>query len=298
MSCFKRAALAAALALSLFVNALGARAETSAPQTPAMRDAFIAREIAVLELVCGSPLAPEEQKLAAEAVASALRGNPDAWIHDSATWAPALARAGGDPAYAAALRQKLRLHVEEAKPSSPGLEESDVIERKIIHAHDATVAFDPKRSHIVTEATLRDLRQATLWFAVQAGLPGPSPDFIGAMRAWVKANYASADDVEARALANMAENFTVTPRVFASLDAKKRGTVLTEVRQQIEAADAPMRDVWQGVAAAILAEHSAQRVQNEAKNNALPVDHYMAMARTAILGYGAVLGINRHGPFH
>ena len=57
------------------------------------------------------------------------------------------------------------MEVDKSKPAPPGLEQAYAIERKIIDAHDATVLFDPSRSHIITEGGVRDLRIASAWLA-------------------------------------------------------------------------------------------------------------------------------------
>ncbi len=292
---FKLQWLSAMLALCIVASPLLGRAEGQATPAPTM-DALIAREIALLELVDGGkPLSPDERAQAAEAVASAMRGNPTVWLRNDAIWVKSLQRADGDRSYAAALRRAARLTVEEAKPSPPGLEQAYAIEQQIIHAHDATVLFDPKRSHIITESTLRDLHTASAWFAEKAGVPGPSANFTDNVGTWLKANYAATDDRVANALANEAQNFPLAPHFFTRTDSKRREAVLQQVRAQFQTADTPERDVMLVVAVAIVAELCAEQSQHGPKP--LPVDRYMMMMRTVVLGSTTVHSLNRFGPF-
>jgi hypothetical protein len=285
--------LGVVLALAMAARTLPAYAQGAAASPPTTA-ALVAREIAALELVGGgTPLTRDEQVQAEEAVASAMRANPEAWLRSEATWTEPLQRARGDRAYAAALRRTVRLGVELASPPPAGLEHAYAIEREIIHAHDPTVVFDRARGHLMTEASVRDLAIASSWFAARFGLPAPSAEAARHLSDWLEASYTGTDDHLAGALASAAEHAPFAARAFAGIDAKRREAAIGKLRGPFQAAEAPARDVMLAVAAAVFAELAAQQARAPA---GLPVDRYMEIMRTVVLGSTVVHGLNQNGP--
>jgi hypothetical protein len=58
----------------------------------------------------------------------------------------------------------------------------------VIGAHDPIVWADPPHKRVVTEQTLRGLRETYAWYAAMESLPPPGPDFIDRERAFLQGN--------------------------------------------------------------------------------------------------------------
>jgi hypothetical protein len=265
MSFSRRKTLSAGFVLCILASSLPVHAQGAGNAKPTMA-ALVAREIAALELVDGgTQLTTDERRQAAEAVASAMRSNPKTWLQNDAIWSEPLKRAAQDRAYAAALRRSIRYGVEEGKPAPPGLEQAFVIERQIIHRHDPTIVFDPQRSLILTESSLRDLRTASEWLARQCNLPAPSENFTEHVRDWLRANFIKTDNKLALAVAIQGESFPFLAPALAGADPQRKEAALQQARLELQAADPTSRDLKLAGSAAVLgalAEQQARTTQN------------------------------------
>ncbi len=231
---------------------LGAFAQSCAAAGPSA-EALVAREITVLELAGGgTPLTPTERRQAAEAVASALRGNPQALFRNYAALTQPLQRAAHDRAYAERLRKALRYTVEEGQPAPQGLERITAVERQIVRAHDPVVAFDPARKHLITEASLRDFRDASAWLAQQWNLPPPTPNFTAHLRDWFRTAYLKSDNITAQVLASQAESFPYMAAALAKADPKRKEAAIQQARQQLQSSDPVTRDQALAASVAVL----------------------------------------------
>jgi hypothetical protein len=238
---------------------------TCAQGTPTS-SALVAREIAVLELAGGgTPLTTAERQQAAEAVASAMRGNPQVLLRNYAALAEPLQRAAHDRAYAAGFQKLLRYTAEENKPVPRGLEQAAAIERRIVFAHDRTVVFDPARQHIITEAGLRDFCTAAAWLAREWNLPAPTPDFTAHLRNWFRTSYLTADKDLALVLATQGESFPFVAPALARVDPKRLAAVAQQVRQQLQAAGPTLRDLGLAESVAVLGAAAARKAAAEAR---------------------------------
>jgi hypothetical protein len=56
------------------------------------------------------------------------------------------------------------------------------VEAQIVAAHDPVLAFDRERSALITEQTIRSLRDAAAWVAQQTGRPKPDAQYSVNMR--------------------------------------------------------------------------------------------------------------------
>ncbi len=290
MSHSRSRALGAALAVATAVIVIATRVQSSPPSS-SKNEPIVAREIAALELVIGSPLTPDERREVADAIAGAMRANPEALLHDQRTWIAPLEHAGKDRGFAAALRRSARMNVELAKPIPRGLEQAYTFERRLVQARDATVVFDATRSHLVTERTVRDLHTTAAWFGTSFGLPAPGAKFANHVRDWLRDNYALLDDHVASALETSAETLVFAQQALVKIDPRRRAEVTAKVREQFKAADEPTRDVALAVVGATLAlaavEHRTAKTSPE---------RYMDLVRIVLLGTATVRGINQNGP--
>ena len=254
-----------ALSVALVLFPIIGRELACAQSTPATAG-LVAREIAVLELAGGgTPLTAAERQQAAEAVASAMRGNPQVLLGNYAALAEPLQRAAHDRAYAASFQKLLRYTAEENKPVPRGLELAAAIERRIVCAHDRTVVFDPARHHIITEAGLRDFRTAAAWLAREWNLPAPTQDFTAHVRNWFRTSYLTADNDLALVLATQGESFPSVAPALARVDPKRVAAVAQQVRQQLQAAGPTSRDLGLAESIAVLGAAAARKAAMEAR---------------------------------
>jgi hypothetical protein len=291
-------------------NPLPARAE-GRDQAPTMA-ALVAREIAVLELAGGAtPLTPGERQRAAEAVASAARGNRAALLRNYAALTEPLQRAARDRAYAAGLRRVMRYAVEDNKPVPAGLEQTAAIERQIVLAHDPTVVFDPARQYVITETSLRDFRTASAWLAREWNLPPPTSDFTVHIRDWFQRSYLTSDPNLAQVLATQGESFFFVGPGLAKADPKARETAIVRVRQQLQAADPVARDLGLATAVAMIGAQAGRQMAKNVQFGALCASPLLSAEYTrncqvlmgSIFGVATVNGINNadvfaHDLFH
>jgi hypothetical protein len=273
---------------------------------------LVAREIAVLELAGGAtPLTSGERQQAAEAVASAARGNREALLRNYAALTEPLRRAARDRAYAAGLRRVLRYAVEDNRPVPAGLEHSAAIERQIVLAHDPAVVFDPGRQYIITETSLRDFRTASAWLAREWNLPPPSGDFTAHIRDWFRRSYLTSDKSLAQVLATQGESFFFVGPGLAKADPKAKETAIAQVRQQLQAADPTSRDLGLATAVAMIGAQAERQTTNNIQFGALCAGPLLSAEYTrncqvlmgSIFGVATVNGINNadvfaHDLFH
>jgi len=105
---------------------------------------------------------------------------------------------GRDAVARGRLRQALRLALAEAPAESPAA--------RIVAAADPVVVFDRGQRLLVTERSLRLLREATAWTARAYGVTGPGDAFIEEERAIIRRDFASWPDTLQLAYAQIEAN--------------------------------------------------------------------------------------------
>ncbi len=113
---------------------------------------------------------------------------------------------GGDAVARGRLRQALRLAMAEAPAESAAA--------RLVAAADPVVVWDPARRLLVTERSLRLLREATAWTARAYGVAEPGADFVEAGRAVIRRDFAAWPETLRRAYAEIEANLPAALQFF------------------------------------------------------------------------------------
>jgi hypothetical protein len=170
-------------------------ARTTAAAPPVAPREAVQREIALIEFYGGgSALTAEEKREAALMVQRKMQTAPKA---------EEAADAGGQkllqvlqtapPPLIASVREGTRLNVQLHLAVDPALKDQQLMEARIIEAHDPVVVFDPQHKWLVTVQTLRALQQADMVGAALFDVPPPGADFISQMQQIIPRSWGNMD---------------------------------------------------------------------------------------------------------
>jgi hypothetical protein len=177
----------------------------------------------LLAFIAGSPLTPAEQQRVSDRTASDFAKDPAGVRQADERTHAFLDKIAKDPPYAVAeKRAAFRLSVEQLPESDAG--------RRIVEAHDPTVAFDPARKRLITEQSLQEIDQAYAWVSKMLDTPGPDSGFIPAERSFLRARFASLPDASQEAVANVGRNYPIAVQVLARADKSKVDAWIAESR--------------------------------------------------------------------
>jgi hypothetical protein len=210
------AAVAALFALSL--------APASVPLAQDRDSTAYAGDFAqLLEFVGGSPLTPAERQLVVDRTTADLRTDP-AGVRKAGDRTRAFLDAiAKDPPYAVAERRAaFRLSVELLPQSDPA--------RRIVEAHDPTVAFDPAQKHLITERSLREIALAYAGVSKMLDTPGPDSGFVDDIRSFLRTQFVSLPGARQEAVADVGRNYQIAVQVLERADKAKLEAWVAESR--------------------------------------------------------------------
>jgi len=177
----------------------------------------------LLAFVAAGPLTPAEQQRVSDQTASDFAKDPAGVRKADERTHAFLDKIAQDPPYAVAeKRAAFRLSVEQ-------LPANDAT-RRIVEAHDPTVAFDPARKRLITEQSLQEMDRAYAWVSKMLDTPGPDSGFIPAERSFLKARFASLPDASQEAVANVGRNYPIAVQMLARADKSKVDAWIGESR--------------------------------------------------------------------
>ena len=224
--------LLSVLGLALFLLARTTRAAPPPAPSEAVR-----REITLIEFYGGgSALTAEEKREAADM----LQRN-----FQTAAKAEAAADAGAQkllqvlqaapPPLIASVREGTRLNVQLHLAVDPALKDQQLMEARIIEAHDPVVVFDPQHKELVTVQTLLALQHADTFGATLFGVPPPGADFVSQMRRIVPGAWSSMDNGEQEALAHAERDLPYAAAFLQGIDPGRLAGFVKEWRGKIMA---------------------------------------------------------------
>ncbi len=216
---------------------------------------LVGHEIGMLQLLGGgTALNPAERRQAAHVVQLGLQAAPEAWIGFYARDSRILGRAAAhDDPEVASFQEQGRLRAETGAVGIPALQSCSVIEREIIRAHDPTIAFLPSANLLLTERGLAALRKDAAFVAAKAGLPPPSPRFVGDAQARLRSGLSSDDAQYANALGHVRSNAAVLASGYDRMAPDKRQRALAIVEGYVGNTTGAERDWRLAIASAQLA---------------------------------------------
>jgi hypothetical protein len=177
----------------------------------------------LLAFIGGSPLTPAEQQRVAERTAADLRADGAGVRKADDQTRAFLDKIAKDPPYAVAeKRAACRLSVELLPENDPT--------RRIVEAHDPTVAFDPAQKHLITERSLREIASAYAWVSKMLDTPGPDSHFARDERSFLRAQFVSLPGARQEAVAEVGRNYPIAVEVLERADKSKLDAWVTESR--------------------------------------------------------------------
>jgi hypothetical protein len=194
------------------------RATPAAP--PAAASQAVQREIALIGFYGGgSALTAEEKREAANMVQREMQAAPKAEEAADAGAAKLLQVLQQAPARLIAFaREGGRLNVQLHLAVDPALKDQQLMEARIIEAHDPVVVFDPEHKWLVTVQTLRVLQHADMFGATLFGMPPPGPGFISQMQQIVPRSWAKMDTGMQEAMAHAGRDMPYAPAFLHGID--------------------------------------------------------------------------------
>ncbi len=212
---------------ALFVLYVCAASAQSTNQSPAVAvptaDEAARADIAIMEIVGGSPLSPTEKQQIVTIAAHGLSTDPKGWTsgyQNAKKSLPLLTQ--GTPWTKEESKEYWRLNfANQLQPNA---------ETQIMERHDPTIAIFLNNKHVttglVTEASLNSLAQAVAWANSHAGLPAPPADLIATERRSIRQNWASYSPELQTAYINIGRNYAAAASWMANIDAGKRQNYL------------------------------------------------------------------------
>ena len=210
---------------------------TTRAAQPAAPSGAVQREIALIEFYGGgSALTAEEKREAADMVERKMQTAPKA---------EAAADAGAQkllqvlqtapPPLIASVREGTRLNVQLHLAVDPALEDQQLMEARIIEAHDPVVVFDPQHKELVTVQTLLAVQQADTLGATLFGVPPPEADFVSQMRQIVPRAWGSMDNGMQEAMAHAERDLPYAAAFLQGIDPGLLAPFVKEWRGKIMA---------------------------------------------------------------
>jgi hypothetical protein len=221
-------------AVLLAVLAISPAAAVASPDAATITQ----HEIALLQFYGGgSPLSAQERQQAADMVQQELHEAPGAETTADAGATKLLhmlTRADG-PLIALA-RETGRLNAQLHAVVDPALRQQQVMEARIIAAHDPVIVFDATHKRLITEQTVRVLQRADAVGASTFDVPPPGPDFVAQMREALPRAYPTMDDGMQNALAHAERDLPYAPGFLRNMNPQKRAAIVQTYRAKIMAA--------------------------------------------------------------
>ncbi len=214
---------------------------TAHAQTPDLAAITQREEALIVFYGGGSPLSPQERQETADMVQREMQQAPRAEIAADAGAAKLLRvlHQAGPPLIAVA-REGGRLNAQLHEAVDPALQQEQDMEARVIAAHDAVIVFDAARKRLISEQTLRILRQANTLGATVFGVLPPGPAFVEQMQTAVPQAYKAMDDGMQDAMAHAERDMPYAPGFLQSLDPHKRAGFVQTYRAKIIAAPDPV----------------------------------------------------------
>lgn len=208
------------LAVTALLLAPAAAWGAAGAPAPADLDRMARDDTTLLAFLDGAPLSAEEQRSVRSYLERAYAANPAGLTAGAARVEQALGLlATHEPRGEEAVRDAYRPALEALPP--------DDAERRIVDAHDRTVAFDPASRLIVTEHTLGAVRDAMRWSAGALGKAPPDAAFTAAMRDALARGFAGMDHANKLAYAHAGSNAaTALPALSRAPQADQRAALL------------------------------------------------------------------------
>jgi len=162
---------------------------------------LIAHDTQLLEFLCGGSLTAEERRRFAAAITEQFREDPNLWYSSDVEVSQDLRSIRENPgAISAEVWMKWRLRY-----ASATVEGS-----RILEAHDPIVVFGSNRPVLITEQTLRSLRDAATWVSQHTGRPKPDAQYIANMRNTIRQQWRTWPDDTLSALSFSVKNLPAT----------------------------------------------------------------------------------------
>jgi hypothetical protein len=156
----------------------------------------------LLAFLDNAPLTAEEQKAVRNYLAAAMTAHPAALGQGVQQVAQAVDMLGHhDPQADALVRQMYRGAIE-------ALPEGDT-ERRIVDAHDKTIAFNPQNRLIISEHTIGVIIAAAQWAARALGKPAPGDDLASDVRSVLASQFLTFDQANQEGFAHIEGNMAV-----------------------------------------------------------------------------------------
>jgi len=140
---------------------------------PVPLSTLIDHDTQMLTFVCGGPLTAEEKHRFAAVITQQVRQNANFWYKTDAQVSQDLQEARNHPGTVRA-EIWLKWRIAFAGDNVEGT--------RIAAAHDPVLVVDKERQLLITEQTLRSLREAANWVAQQTGRPKPDAQYIEKLR--------------------------------------------------------------------------------------------------------------------
>jgi len=162
---------------------------------------LIDHDMQLLEFLCGGSLTAQERQRFAAAITQQFREDRNLWYRNDVEVSKDLRSIRENPgAISAEVWTKGRLSY-----ASTNVEGS-----RILEAHDPIVVFDRNRPVLITEQTLRSLRDAATWMAQHTGRPKPDARYIENMRNTIRQQWRTWPDDTLSALSFSVKDFPAT----------------------------------------------------------------------------------------
>jgi len=195
-----------------------ARTTTAAP--PAAPGEAVQREIALIEFYGGgSALTAEEKQEAADMLQRKMQTSPQAEeAADAGAQKLLQVLQTAPPPLIASVREGTRLNVQLHLAVDPALKDQQLMEARIIEAHDPVVVFDPQHKALVTVQTLLALQQADTFGAALFAVPPPGAEFVSQMRQIVPRSWGSMDNGIQEAMAHAERDLPYAAAFLQGID--------------------------------------------------------------------------------
>lgn len=212
---------------ALFVLYVCTASAQSTNQSPAIAaptaDEAARADIAIMEIVGGSPLSATEKQQIVATAAHGLSTDPKGWAGGYQNAQKYLHSMTQETSWdKAASKEHWRLTF--ANQPQPN------VETQIMERHDPTIAVYSNDKHatvgLVTEASLSSLAQTVAWANSYAGLPAPPPDFVATERRSIRQNWTSYSPELKFGYSNIGRNAAAVAAWMADIDAAKRQNYL------------------------------------------------------------------------
>ena len=212
-------------------------ARTTAAAPPAAPTEVVQREIALVEFYGGgSPLTDKEKREAAETVQRTMQAAPKAeTAADAGAQKLLQVLQKAPPPLLASVREGTRLNVQLHVAIDPSLKDQQLMEARIIEAHDPVVVFDPQHKQLVTVQTLLALQQADKFGAALFDVPPPGPDFVTQMRRTVPRAWSKMDSGMQEAMAHAERDLPYAAAFLRGIDPGPLAGFVKEWRGKIMA---------------------------------------------------------------